>query len=198
MTPLICSALFLLPTSCATPKKVAVRKAFTYALDSKATSEKNISEVALRNTSNGRVLWKQRVTDYAPSQVVWSKDHRALLIDLHGELLIWRVGKPLLKALYAGVPYPEGLDRYDYTMGIKWSPDARRLLIGFGMSGMGDMGYFRLFCLTFWGNRYKYTVLPVDGYTRDMGWRSNRVAFYCPAEGNGGQIAGKPRPWHVP
>lgn len=143
-------------------------------------------------------MWRHRVANYNPRGVNWSKDHRALLIDTQGKFLIWRLGKPLLDVPYAGVPRPEGIDRYDYSMGVEWSPDARRLLTSFGMSGMGDMGYSRLFCLTFADNRYKYTVLPVGSYVRDMGWRSNRVAFYRPAVGDGGQLTGKPRLWRVP
>ena len=197
MSPLL-GSVFLFASTCSPPKKVSGRPQFRYVLASKATSQANFSEVLLRDNRTGRVLWKHHVFGYQSNQVLWSKNHRALLIDSQGEFLIWRAGKPLLKTPYAGVPHPEGLDLYDYPMGYSWSPDARRVLVSFGMSGMADMNYGRLFCLTFPGNHPKYTVLPVDCYVRDMGWRSNRVAVYYPAVDGSIQKMGKPRLWRVP
>ena len=197
MFPLLGSAL-LLASTCSPAKQAMARPQFRYVLAAKDTSQVNVSEVSLRDNRMGRVLWKHRVPNYDPRGVEWAKNHRALLIDSGGIFLIWRAGKPLVETPYAGVPHPEGLDRYDYWMGMKWSPDARRLLISFGMSGMADMNYGRLFCLTFPGKGAKYTVLPVDCYVRKMDWRSNRVAVYYPAVDRSIEKIGKPRLWRVP
>ena len=189
----------LLSTFCTPTKKALPPTRHPYTLVASRADKEGFSWVTLKATATGRAIWKRRVRNYDPSLLEWSKNHRALLVERpHEGFLVWRAGHPLLEIRYAFVPRPTGHDYYDYCMGRAWSPDAKRVLLSFGMSGMGDMGYSRMFCLTLKGTHYKYTILPHDCYVRDMGWRSSRVAFYNPAEGDGGQVTGKPRLWRVP
>lgn len=169
-----------------------------YVLEDKTPAKDGFSLVTLRNRSTKRTVWQYRVLGYTYTPVTWSSKRRALVISQGSTLLVWREGKPLLSVGAPAIPGSKGIDHYDYSMGSVWSPDAKRMLVCFGVSGMGDFDAGRLFCLTFRGDSYKTTVLPSGFYVKDMTWRSNRVASYRPFLDDAYRVIGKPRLWRVP
>jgi hypothetical protein len=169
-----------------------------YVIEDKPPTKDGFSLVTLRNRSTKRALWQHQILGYKYTPVTWSPNHRALVIYQGGTLLVWREGKPLLEIGAPAVPGSKGTDHYDYSMGSVWSPDAKRLLVRFGLSGMSDFDAGRLFCLTFRGKNSKYSFLPSGYYVKDMKWRSNRVASYRPFLDDIYQVIGKPRLWRVP
>jgi hypothetical protein len=128
-------------------------------------------DVSLVDRARRRVLWKRRV-DIEPG-ASWSRDGRAVavvILDSDWRFLVWREGFRLREFSVPG--------GFDYTMGLSWSPDNRRLLVRLGASGNVDTNTGALFCLKLerWP-RYKYFKVSGDE-VRPFGWKSRRIAWY--------------------
>lgn len=164
MKKLIVVATLLVGTAWINPI-AAKAQSSRYSLDLRPAKD-SITVASLRDKKLNRILWTRKI--YNP-QVTWSKDKRAVAVEDSGRFLVWREGYRLRDFAVSG--------GYDYSMGCSWSPDNKRLLIRFGMSGMSDVDAGRLFCLTLGrGRTYKYS--HVAGSVREMKWRDNRTVLY--------------------
>lgn len=139
--------------------------------------------VTLRDTRRKRTVWRRQVDG---KTVVWSQDRRALAVLGILNILVWREGYRLRNF---GVP-----GGYDYTMGAVWSPDARRLLVGCGLSGMVDVDIRTVYSYRFGPGR-KYRVTKLAGNIRIMKWRDNRTALLWDIVENSPTLETRPKPW---
>ena len=137
-----------------------------YTLELRDARNKSFQVVSLRDNTLNRNLWTRELSD---PKVTWSKDKRALAVEDITHFLVWSEGQPLRDF---GVP-----GNWDYTMGCLWSPDNKRLLIRFGLSGMTDVDAGRLFCLKL-GRAKSYNYSHVAGVVRQMKWSGNKTVSY--------------------
>ena len=124
--------------------------------------------VSLRDNRRQQTLWTRTLDSYFDPKrdIVWSKDHRALVFSNITQFWVWREGYRL-----RNFDAPS-----DYMMGFAWSPDNRRLLARSDGSGATDLDYGGLYCLELgaWP-RYKYFRI---GAARSFGWDSpTKVRF---------------------
>lgn len=151
-------------------------------------------QIRLKNRTSGRTLWTRTVSDYRGAH--WSSDHRAVAVETTKIMLVWRLGHRLLKVAYPGGHALDSGPGYDYSMGYRWSPDKRHLLVRFGASANLDYNTGRLYCLKFGEHYYNYTYSPTNPVWK-MAWRGNHavLCWYIDDVGNGAQT---PRRWHIP
>ncbi len=106
-------------------------------------------EIWLRDGLASKTLWKRTLSyHFDPKEdIVWSKDHKAVVVSQVPDYFVWREGYRLR---HFAAPS-------DYTMGFAWSPDNRRLLVRSDGSGASDTDEGGLYCLELgaWP-RYKY------------------------------------------
>ena len=106
-------------------------------------------EIWLRDGLANKTLWKRTLSyHFDPKEdIVWSKDHKAVVVSQVPDYFVWREGYRLR---HFAAPS-------DYMMGFAWSPDNRRLLVRSDGSGASDLDEGGLYCLELgaWP-RYKY------------------------------------------
>ena len=138
-----------------------------YALEMRdAKRDSSFKVVSLRDKTLKRNLWTRELSD---PKITWSKNKRAVVVEDITHFLVWREGQSLRDF---GVP-----TKWDYTMGCLWSPDNKRLLIRFGLSGMSDVDAGRLFCLKL-GHGKTYNYSHVAGAVREIKWRDSKTVSY--------------------
>jgi Tol biopolymer transport system component len=97
-------------------------------------SKKNLTRLTHKGT--GRTIWTKSGLFRQGVYPQWSPDHKAVVITYLGphrwEFLTWREGRQLRRIT--------GLGDYDYSIGMKWSPDSRKLLFRTGGSAASDVG----------------------------------------------------------
>ena len=158
-------ALSLVAVAAATSNAQAQSSRYTVQMRA-AKRGSSFRIVSLHDEMLGRDLWTREMLY---PEITWSKDGRAVAVEDVTHFLVWREGQHLRNF---GVPR-----KWDYTMGCLWSPDNKRLLVRFGLSGMSDVDAGRLFCLKLGrGKTYKYS--HVAGAVRTMKWRDNLTVAY--------------------
>lgn len=127
------------------------------------------------------------------SECTWSDDHRALAVEgnlVDGNrpcVLVWREGFRAREFAVFG----------DYSMGVLWSPDKRRLLVRYGISGDVDVDVGTLYCLELkpWP-RYRCYKL---GVAHKLQWNDSRMVTYWDVEYRETSLGlGDKHVWHVP
>ena len=131
-----------------------------------AKRDSSFKVVSLRDETLGRNLWTREMLY---PKITWSQNKRAVAVEDITHFLVWREGQPLRDF---GVPR-----NWDYTMGCLWSPDNKRLLVRFGLSGMSDVDAGRLFCLKL-GRGKSYNYAHIAGTVREMKWRDRETVSY--------------------
>ncbi len=133
----------------------------------------------LRKTSSGEIVWKIKA---AGQKFYWAPNRRALFLGNY----IWREGSFLLR-VSTNPRLGNAGDHYDYPMGdYIWSPDNRKIIVRWGISGMIDIGpegAGPIFCLQLTGTkrhpRYQWKRVPTSGRVWKMRWRDkNTVAYW--------------------
>jgi hypothetical protein len=151
--------------------------------------------VRLKNRTSGHTIWTRTVSDYRGAY--WSEDHRAVAVETTEFMLVWRLGHRLLKVAYPGGHELDSGPGYDYSMGYRWSPDKRHLLVRFGISGSVDLNYGWLYCLKFGEHYYNYTQPPTHRVWK-MAWQGNHTVLSWYFDFDALEGAQTPRRWHVP
>lgn len=160
----------------------------------------------LKNAKSGRVVWTQEIG--LEGETHWSKDGRAVAIELENKVFVWREGEKLRRFLVPNprkFKYASRMSAFDYAMGCVWSPDNERLLIRFGGSASTDIGpdgVGVLFCLKFKrGYVPRFFALPSKYDVWKTAWRDNRTALYWPYGDSVNaldNLISRPRSWRVP
>ncbi len=145
----------------------SARESATYALKitHSGTGRERLNTLWLYNTKTRKTVWKRKFKANV-GDVEWSKDKRAVAINVHGgKILVWRLG---YKTRFFDAPPDE-----DYIMGFHWSPDKRRLLIRCGGSGDDMTPNCNLYCLNIQKRRLHF----IHGASEES-WASNRKVLY--------------------
>lgn len=145
--------------------------------------------IRLYNRKTHRTIWTRKLKYVYSRHVAWSKDKRAVALELsRDKILIWRSG---YRTRFLPAP------RADYIMWLLWSPDKQRLLVGSGNSGMNMTPTSRLFCL----NIQKRRVYSSDKIVGSAVWASSRKVRYTVLSYNertAQYTPQKSRIWRVP
>lgn len=107
----------------------------------------------------------------------WSSDHRAVIVEISGGLIVWREGHKLLRLDLPPNPYIPTKVPVDYSWGCVWSPDKKRFLVlGCGETLTdGDLFSYNLEA----DKKARYVRAPShNAFVRKMKWRDNRTAVY--------------------
>ncbi|MBW3637745.1 MAG: hypothetical protein KY445_14965 [Armatimonadetes bacterium] len=199
MKKIVLIMLFVVSTLCCA--KSVWAKSSPYAIDVRRVHKnRNLLTIRLWDKKTKRILWTRARVENQLYDIQWSKDRRAVAVGYFSpnsddfQILIWREGYRLRTfAIPGGV---------DYSMGMVWSPDKRRLLIRGGGSGSSDVDAGPLYCLTLgrWPY-YRVDSIPFsDGGVRTMTWKDKRTVLYkeLVLDANGSKVLIKPRVWRVP
>ena len=151
-----------------------------YALETRkpknATQYDTEELVSLRETSSGRILWTKKGYFLRAN---WSTDHRALVVEIDDELLIWRENSELQSLYLPPHPPNVGTGTWDYSMGCLWSPDKKRFLVRVGGSGDNVVDSGALYCCKLSGNQTPhYLMEPSQSSVRKMKWLDNRTVQF--------------------